>query len=146
MSSAYCGAHRAHDDARFSTHVLSLLHSPPDRVLLSNPHALAFRDAYPISPGHTLVVPRRHIASLADLPSDEACAIWSLLGEAREQLAREFSPAGYNVGVNDGVAAGQTVMHLHVHLIPRYEGDRADPRGGVRWIIPEKADYWSSGP
>ncbi len=117
---------------------------PHERVLLSNPHALALRDAYPVSPGHTLLIPRRHIASLADLTPGEACAIWSLLAQARAQLDREFSPAGYNVGINDGAPAGQTVMHLHVHLIPRYVGDRPDPRGGVRWIIPEKADYWSS--
>ena len=117
---------------------------PPERVLHANPHALALRDGFPISPGHTLVIPRRHIASLADLTPDEACALWSLLGEARAQLDQVLRPAGYNVGVNDGAAAGQTVMHLHVHLIPRYAGDRADPRGGVRWIIPEKADYWSA--
>lgn len=117
---------------------------PPERVLRANPHALALRDGFPISPGHTLVIPRRHVASLADLNADEACALWALLGEARAELDDAFKPDGYNVGVNDGVAAGQTVMHLHVHLIPRYAGDRADPRGGVRWIIPEKADYWTA--
>lgn len=97
----------------------------------------------PVSPGHTLVIPRRHVASLSDLTAEEAGAIWSLLAGARSVLDSEFRPDGYNVGVNDGRAAGQTVMHLHVHLIPRYEGDRADPRGGVRWIFPDKADYWS---
>lgn len=104
---------------------------------------MAIRDGFPVSPGHTLVIPRRHVASLAELTADEAGAIWSLLAEARSGLDAEFRPDGYNVGVNDGRAAGQTVMHLHVHLIPRYEGDRADPRGGVRWIFPDKADYWT---
>lgn len=67
----------------------------------------------------------------------------SLLERAKSDLDKEFSPDGYNIGVNDGQAAGQTVMHLHMHLIPRFEGDLPDPRGGVRWVIPEKADYWS---
>jgi diadenosine tetraphosphate (Ap4A) HIT family hydrolase len=116
---------------------------PADRVVASNDLAVAIRDGYPVSPGHTLVIPKRHVASLADVTKDEAAALWSLLAEARAQLDAELKPDGYNVGVNDGRAAGQTVMHLHVHLIPRYEGDRPDPRGGVRWVIPEKADYWS---
>jgi diadenosine tetraphosphate (Ap4A) HIT family hydrolase len=68
----------------------------------------------------------------------------TLLNEAKQQLDAEFSPGGYNIGINDGAAAGQTVAHLHMHLIPRYIGDQPDPRGGVRWVIPEKADYWSA--
>lgn len=116
---------------------------PSDRVVASNDLAVAIRDGYPVSPGHTLVIPKRHVASLVEVTKDEAAALWSLIAEARAQLDAELKPDGYNVGVNDGRAAGQTVMHLHVHLIPRYEGDRTDPRGGVRWVIPEKADYWS---
>lgn len=115
----------------------------PDRVVASNEHAVAIRDGFPVSPGHTLVLPRRHVASLAEVVPEEVRAIWALLGEARKGLDAELRPDGYNVGVNDGRAAGQAVLHLHVHLIPRYEGDRKDPRGGVRWIFPEKADYWS---
>ncbi len=68
-----------------------------------------------------------------------------LLDEIRTGLDREYAPDGYNIGLNNGVAAGQTVMHAHMHLIPRYTGDSADPRGGVRWILPEKAPYWRSG-
>lgn len=118
---------------------------PPDaeRIAHANGLAVAIRDGFPVSPGHTLVIPRRHVASLADLTAQEATAIWDLLAEARRRLDAERRPDGYNLGVNDGRAAGQTVMHLHVHLIPRYEGDRPDPRGGVRWIFPDKADYWS---
>ena len=117
---------------------------PADRLIAHNAHALAIRDAYPISPGHALLIPRRHVASLADATSEEACALWALMAEVRRKLDQECRPDGYNVGVNDGVAAGQTVMHLHVHLIPRFRGDRPDPRGGVRWVLPDKADYWSS--
>lgn len=105
--------------------------------------AVAVRDGHPVSPGHTLVIPKRHVASLADITEHEAAALWSVLATARAQIQRELEPNGYNIGVNDGRAAGQTVMHLHVHLIPRFDGDRVDPRGGVRWVIPEKADYWS---
>lgn len=67
----------------------------------------------------------------------------ALLDLAKQQLQAEFNPTGYNIGINDGAAAGQTIGHLHMHLIPRYLGDRADPRGGVRWVMPEKADYWT---
>ena len=112
------------------------------RVVGANALALAMRDAYPLSPGHTLIVPRRHIASAADATADEFAAIWSLLGEARTAIDRELGPDGFNIGINDGRAAGQTVMHLHVHLIPRYCGDSPDPCGGVRWVLPEKARYW----
>jgi diadenosine tetraphosphate (Ap4A) HIT family hydrolase len=69
--------------------------------------------------------------------------MFALLDKAASGLIEEFRPAGYNIGINDGPAAGQTVPHLHIHLIPRYQGDVADPRGGVRWIIPKEADYWS---
>ena len=78
------------------------------------------------------------------------CSTWmsrsdrELLDDAKRDLDAEFAPAAYNIGINDGPAAGQTVPHLHIHLIPRYEGDCADPRGGVRWIVPDKADYWSA--
>lgn len=116
---------------------------PAERVVVTSELAVAIRDGYPVSPGHTLVIPKRHVASLSDVTIDEAKALWALLAEVRAGLDAELKPAGYNVGVNDGRAAGQTVMHLHVHLIPRFVGDRPDPRGGVRWVIPERADYWS---
>jgi diadenosine tetraphosphate (Ap4A) HIT family hydrolase len=117
---------------------------PESRIVASSELAMAIRDGYPISPGHTLIIPKRHVASIADATTDELGSLWSLLAEARRSLDESLKPAGYNIGINDGVAAGQTVMHLHVHLIPRYPGDRADPRGGVRWIVPDKADYWSA--
>ena len=116
---------------------------PSERIIDSNSTGFVIRDGFPVSEGHTLVIPRRHVGSLFELSSEELVEINALLFAAKVEIDRELSPDGYNVGINDGAAAGQTVPHLHVHLIPRYAGDRADPRGGVRWIIPEKADYWS---
>jgi diadenosine tetraphosphate (Ap4A) HIT family hydrolase len=116
---------------------------PTARVLLRNDSAIVIRDAYPVSPGHTLVIPVRHVASFFDTTAGERTAMLNLIEAAKHQLQVEFDPAGYNIGVNDGAAAGQTVGHLHIHLIPRYPGDQPDSRGGVRWVIPEKADYWT---
>lgn len=116
----------------------------PNRIILSNDHAVAIRDGFPVSKGHTLIIPKRHIASLFELTAEEQTALFDLLGLARKQLLDEIEPDGFNIGINDGTAAGQTVMHLHIHLIPRYAGDQPDPRGGVRWIFPDKAAYWKS--
>lgn len=112
-------------------------------LLSANTHAVAIWDAFPISPGHALIVSRRHIADLFDLSAEEQAALWSLLPAVKTAIGVRYAPAGYNVGVNVGTAAGQTVDHVHVHVIPRYAGDVEDPRGGVRWVIPERADYWS---
>ena len=115
---------------------------PRDRILHERETAFAIRDGFPVSPGHTLVIPKRHVASLFEVTDAERIDLMSLLVAARDDLDREFRPAGYNIGINDGAAAGQTVPHLHIHLIPRYAGDRDDPRGGVRWVLPDKAAYW----
>ncbi len=112
------------------------------RILLENDAGLAIRDAFPVSEGHTLVVPKQHVASLYDLDAKEQAALWELAANVRAKLAEEFHPDGFNVGVNDGRAAGQTVMHAHIHIIPRYVGDSSDPRGGVRWVMSKKARYW----
>jgi diadenosine tetraphosphate (Ap4A) HIT family hydrolase len=116
---------------------------PRERILGENDHALWIRDGFPVSPGHSLVIPKRHTGSFFDTSDAERQALLALLDAAKAAAQAEFAPAGFNIGINDGPAAGQTVPHLHIHLIPRYEGDQADPRGGVRWVIPEKADYWS---
>lgn len=113
------------------------------RVILTDTHAVAIRDAYPVSRGHTLIIPRRHIGSFFDTSAEEQLSLLALLAQAQQALAEEFGPEAWNIGINDGPAAGQTVPHLHIHLIPRYAGDIPDPRGGVRWVLPEKADYWS---
>jgi diadenosine tetraphosphate (Ap4A) HIT family hydrolase len=117
---------------------------PESRLIDSSGLALVIRDGFPISRGHTLIIPRRHTGSFFNLAADERNDLFALLDRAKVVLDAEFSPDGYNLGINDGAAAGQTVPHLHMHLIPRYNGDCPDPRGGVRWIVPDKADYWSN--
>jgi diadenosine tetraphosphate (Ap4A) HIT family hydrolase len=111
-------------------------------LLAENEAAAAFVDAFPLSPGHALIVPRRHEADLFALTAAEQDALWELLRSVQAALQERHRPDGYNVGVNIGDAGGQTVGHVHVHLIPRYAGDVDDPRGGIRWIIPAKARYW----
>ena len=106
-------------------------------------HAVLILDGYPVSPGHSLVIPKRHVGSFFEVTEVERAALLALLDRAKELIAEQHRPNGHNIGINDGAAAGQTVPHLHIHLIPRYDGDQADPRGGVRWVIPEKADYWT---
>jgi diadenosine tetraphosphate (Ap4A) HIT family hydrolase len=109
-----------------------------DRVLAENDLAMAVRDFEPAATGHTLVIPKRHTASVFDLRADEIAACHALLKSERDQIAKAHRPDGYNVGVNDGVAAGQSIPHTHWHLIPRYRGDHPDPRGGVRHVIPTR--------
>lgn len=112
------------------------------RIMMANDHSVAFHDSFPVTSGHSLIVPKRHIVSFFEATREEQVAMLDLLSEMREFLLKERSPDGFNIGVNDGAAAGQTVMHMHIHLIPRYAGDTEDPRGGVRWIMSEKAPYW----
>lgn len=116
---------------------------PAEQRLAEAALALALWDSYPLNPGHALIVPRRHVASWFDATPDERDAMLRLADEARAIVVRKHAPAAFNLGINDGPAAGQTVPHLHLHLIPRYEGDVADPRGGVRWIVPARAAYWT---
>jgi diadenosine tetraphosphate (Ap4A) HIT family hydrolase len=114
-----------------------------DRIIRSSNLAIAIEDGFPVSKGHTLIIPRRHIASFFDTTDAERNALMELLNRAKILLDTKYKPDGYNVGINDGPVAGQTINHMHIHLIPRYTGDMTDPRGGVRWIMPDKADYWS---
>ena len=109
--------------------------------ILGNERAFAIYDAFPVSPGHLLVIPRRHVADWFDLTGEEQEAIFSLIREGKALLDAEFCPDGYNIGINCKEAAGQTIFHVHVHLIPRYAGDVENPRGGVRGVIPEKRNY-----
>ena len=124
-------------------------HPDAQRVIAESPLTLTIRDAFPVTPGHTLICPRRHFADLFDATPAEMAEVWQALRHAEASLSAGTAghprPNGYNVGVNVGSAAGQTLMHLHVHLIPRYAGDQPDPRGGIRRIFPERADYWSPG-
>ena len=116
---------------------------PPSRILSEDSLTLVIRDGFPVSPGHSLIIPKRHCVSFFELTDEERTSVSRQLTEAKTALDAEFRPNGYNIGINDGVAAGQTVFHLHIHLIPRYHGDTSDPRGGVRWIFPDKASYWN---
>lgn len=113
-----------------------------DKSFSQSSIAIALRDAFPVARGHTLIVPREHVASIFDLSEADYAQLWKLVAEVRATLVEQLSPPGFNIGINDGEAAGQTVPHAHIHVIPRYQGDVLDPRGGVRWIIPEKAVYW----
>lgn len=119
---------------------------PASAHVASNALAFAIRDGFPVSPGHTLIVPRRLVATWFDATREEQQAILELVDAVRRSLDVELRPDGYNVGFNAGAAAGQTVMHLHVHVIPRFAGDVADPRGGVRHVIPGKGNYLLDGP
>ena len=104
--------------------------------------AIAFSAGFPVSPGHALIVPRRHEPDFFSLSAEEQAAVIALVNPVRTVLDRQFRPDGYNLGVNAGKAAGQTIMHTHLHVIPRYVGDVEEPRGGVRWVLPETARYW----
>jgi diadenosine tetraphosphate (Ap4A) HIT family hydrolase len=110
-------------------------------AVLSNALAYARFDSSPVNPGHLLILPRRHIAGFFDTNADERAALIELLDAGKALLDGRFRPDGYNIGVNVGAVAGQTVMHVHVHLIPRYDGDVAEPRGGVRGVIPARQNY-----
>lgn len=118
---------------------------PEDQVIAQNDLALAFFDRYPVNRGHVLIIPRRHVATYFDATPSETKAIANLLAKVKGQLDAEFAPDGYNIGVNVGAAAGQTILHLHVHLIPRYLGDVPDPRGGVRRIKKSLVPYAGEG-
>jgi diadenosine tetraphosphate (Ap4A) HIT family hydrolase len=102
----------------------------------------AVADAYPVGPGHTLIVPLRHEPRFFNLPPEEQAAAWVLARRVRHQLAQEFGTNSFTVGLNDGSAAGQTLTHAHVHVIPRFDGDTDDPRGGVRNVVPARARWW----
>lgn len=110
-------------------------------VSLINELAYSCRDSYAVSPGHTVVIPKRHVAEFFDLTQDEVAACMDLINEEKKLIDEEFNPDGYNIGVNIGQAAGQSILHVHIHIIPRYEGDVENPQGGVRHVIPKKAHY-----
>ena len=113
-----------------------------ESVVVESRHAVAIRDRYPVSRGHTLVVPKAHAETLFAQSAEIQADVWRLVARVRDELQSGFNPNGFNVGLNEGQAAGQTVQHAHVHVIPRCVGDMADPRGGIRWVLPEHAAYW----
>lgn len=112
-----------------------------ERIVAQNDLCFAIRDGFPVSEGHTLIIPRRHVADYFDLTIEEIMAMQAMMREIKERLDVELMPDGYNIGVNVNAAAGQTVFHVHMHLIPRFHGDVENPRGGVRGVIPGKQKY-----
>jgi len=114
---------------------------PKREILARNESAIAVFDTFPVSPGHALVLPLRHVATIWDLSSAEYDDCFRLVRAVQPILAARFSPDGFNVGANCGEAAGQSVWHAHIHVIPRYQGDTPNPRGGVRHVIPLKGNY-----
>ncbi len=112
-----------------------------EHYLDQNDEGFVIRDLFPVNPGHTLIIPKRHVGSFFALTRQEVDGLWQLMQRAKVQLDSEFAPIDYNIGINDGPNAGQTVPHVHIHLMPRFLNDTADPRGGVRNIIAERAVY-----
>lgn len=106
-----------------------------------NELAFAFWDANPVSKGHIIFMTKRHVENFFETTEEEKRDLFELIDKAKNIIDKKYKPTGYNIGINCGVSAGQTVMHVHVHLIPRYDGDVENPRGGVRGVIPENKDY-----
>ncbi|MDE5413288.1 HIT family protein [Alkalihalobacterium chitinilyticum] len=113
----------------------------PENIVISNELAFAIFDKYPVTKGHLLIIPNRHVSDFFDTSLEERAAINQLLEEGKALLEETYQPDGYNIGINCGETSGQTIFHVHVHLIPRYKGDIENPRGGVRGVIPEKRMY-----
>jgi len=115
-----------------------------ERIFAEDELFVVARDKYPVSPGHSLVIVKRVVARFQELTADEKARLltWVDWCIAHLEGSLDPKPDGFNVGLNDGAAAGQTVPQLHVHVIPRYNGDVPDPRGGIRFVIPDKAKYW----
>lgn len=111
------------------------------KPVFENDLAVVIADKHPVSKGHLLVIPKRHAVDYFALTAEEKVAIDQLLQLGKEDLDARYQPDGYNIGANCGEMAGQTIFHCHIHLIPRYEGDMLDPRGGVRGVIPDKQGY-----
>ncbi|MBL8435179.1 MAG: HIT domain-containing protein [Zoogloea sp.] len=114
---------------------------PAERIVLSGAEAWLIRDTFPLSPSHSLAIPRRHVGSFFELSAAEHACMVEPLAQAKAGLDESCRPDGFNIGISDGTAAGQTVPHLHLHLIPRYAGDAPAPHGGVRWVPPARAKY-----
>lgn len=118
-----------------------MLRDSPHKIIAQNNTFFAIYDEFPVSRGHALLIPKRHVESFFDITKEELDDLFELIKKVKEIVDKEFNPDGYNIGVNEGRAAGKTIDHLHIHLIPRYEGDVENPVGGVRNVIPGKSDY-----
>jgi diadenosine tetraphosphate (Ap4A) HIT family hydrolase len=114
---------------------------PPDQIIHRGEHFILIRDKYPVSPGHILIITSELKKDYFELSIEELSELPEMIQKAKELIELEYHPDGYNIGMNCGESAGQTVFHFHCHVIPRYQGDMKDPRGGVRGVIPEKQKY-----
>ena len=114
---------------------------PPDRILYKNDHFFIVEDAFPVSPGHMLVISNEPRKDFFDLTQEEKKALSDTIEIARQMIEKKHQPDGYNIGMNCGEAAGQTVMHFHCHVIPRFTGDMKNPRGGIRHCVEGKGYY-----
>ena len=110
-------------------------------IIASSPLSVAFFDGFPVSPGRALIIPKRHVSSFFDLSQEERQDLLNLADSVKQIVEERYHPDGYNIGINVGEAAGQSIFHVHMHLIPRYQGDVPNPRGGVRGVIPSKQNY-----
>lgn len=116
-------------------------YSSSDEVVIQNDLAYAMHDHFPVNKGHLLIIPKRHFASYFEASEEEFLAIQDLIRLAKDMLDVEMKPDGYNIGINIGEAAGQTIFHLHIHLIPRFLGDVENPRGGIRHLKKAIVEY-----
>ena len=114
---------------------------PADQIIAESDLCVAFYDQFPVSKGHVLIIPKRHVADYFELMPEEIAAMQKMLFEMKDVVQALYQPDGFNIGVNVGEMAGQSIFHVHMHLIPRYAGDVEYPRGGVRGVIPEMQNY-----
>ncbi len=110
-------------------------------VIIENDFVYSAYDKFPVSKGHALIIPKRHIANYFELSKDEQASCWEMVNKLKVILTEKYHPDGFNIGINVNETAGQTIPHVHIHLIPRYKGDVAEPEGGVRGVIPDKKKY-----
>ena len=112
-----------------------------EKIILESEYSIAFYDNYPVNLGHTLIIPKRHVSNHFELSKNEKNDIWEHVDKLKIIIDKKHSPNGYNIGINIGKSSGQTIFHSHIHLIPRYNGDVSNPKGGVRGVIPNKQKY-----
>jgi len=112
-----------------------------DRLMIEGELGFVTWDRHPVNPGHFLVIPKRHCADYFDISDEERAELWSLVDAGKQVAEQKYQPDGYNIGINVGHWAGQSIHHLHIHVIPRYEGDVDNPKGGVRGVVPARKNY-----
>ncbi len=114
---------------------------PKERIIYKSEYFYIIKDGYPVSPGHLLIISNHIKKDFFNLSIEEKNELPQIIDKAKELIEQEYTPDGYNIGMNCGKSSGQTVFHFHCHVIPRYKGDMKNPRGGVRGVIPQKMDY-----